>query len=68
MAFWFAARGRGAISTGPYTSEAKVLLSGLGADEQLAGYSRHRSAFQRGSTAELIKEVGFCDVGSLIRG
>ncbi|GAA6049277.1 hypothetical protein JCM3770_005918 [Rhodotorula araucariae] len=60
IAFWFAARGKGHFSqfdtsrtTGspplpapiPYHSRARVLLSGLGADEQLGGYARHRKAF-----------------------
>ncbi|GAA5922140.1 hypothetical protein JCM3775_003504 [Rhodotorula graminis] len=30
----------------PYHSQARVLLSGLGADEQLGGYARHRRAAQ----------------------
>ena len=30
----------------PYHSRARVLLSGLGADEQLGGYARHRRAAQ----------------------
>lgn len=29
----------------PYTSTARVLLSGLGADELLGGYARHRKAY-----------------------
>ena len=33
------------VSKIPYKSAARILLSGLGADEQLAGYSRHRRAF-----------------------
>ncbi|KAI8827166.1 asparagine synthase-domain-containing protein [Fimicolochytrium jonesii] len=63
IAFWFAARGNGHIrspTTGekqPYTSAAKVLFSGLGADEQLGGYSRHRTAFEKRSWAGLIEEV-----------
>ena len=41
---WFAARGEGILYTGEkseenskYKSPAKILLNGLGADEQLAG-------------------------------
>ena len=34
-----------------------MLLSGLGADEQLAGYSRHRSTFQNGGWKALNDEL-----------
>lgn len=53
-ALWFAASGRGYLldvegePLRPYTSTAPVLLLGMGADEQLGGYGRHRSAFERG--------------------
>lgn len=58
MAFWFAAAGVGATSTcEAYTSRTKVLFSGLGADEQLGGYSRHRNAFERGGWSELVQEI-----------
>lgn len=70
IAFWFAARGRGHLSRfdstrastveapasppAPYHSRARVLLSGLGADEQLGGYARHRrAAAQRGPPSSL---------------
>ncbi|ORE10373.1 N-terminal nucleophile aminohydrolase [Rhizopus microsporus var. microsporus] len=68
MAFWFASRGKGITHIGtilcdgkkqPYHSQARVLLSGLGADEQLGGYSRHREAFRHGSWERLIQEVFF---------
>lgn len=41
----------------PYQSTARVLLSGLGADEQLGGYSRHREAFRQGGWQQMINEV-----------
>ncbi|KAI8335922.1 asparagine synthase-domain-containing protein [Chlamydoabsidia padenii] len=57
MALWFASRGKGLIDTTEYTSHSRVLISGLGADEQLGGYSRHREAYKRGQWEELIKET-----------
>lgn len=63
MAFWFAARGRGVCKSHKdnlykqYESKAKVLLSGLGADEQLGGYSRHRVQFQKTSWQGLVTEI-----------
>ena len=40
-----------------YESPAKILLDGLGADEQLAGYGRHRTTFKRGGYALLQEEL-----------
>ncbi|KAJ2872629.1 hypothetical protein FB639_004323 [Coemansia asiatica] len=61
MAIWFAARGIGNLVSDtkeiPYTGMAKVLLLGMGADEQLGGYSRHRSAWDRGGTEALGLEI-----------
>ncbi|XP_076462692.1 asparagine synthetase domain-containing protein 1-like [Babylonia areolata] len=61
-AIWFAARGKGVLGNGPrrgapYASPARVILCGMGADEQLAGYSRHRVRFQQGSWTELTAEI-----------
>lgn len=51
-----------ATSLHSMTSCAKILLSGVGADEQMAGYSRHRTTYQRGGyeglRSELQMEVG----------
>ena len=42
----------------PYASRARVLLLGQGADEQCAGYSRHRAAFRAGaSSGEAIRAL-----------
>ena len=52
-ALWFASRGKGLVVQNDvktqYTSTARILLCGMGADEQLGGYSRHRTVFQRSS-------------------
>jgi hypothetical protein len=41
----------------PYQSHCKILLVGIGADEQLAGYSRHRTVYQRGGVGALVQEL-----------
>jgi len=65
-ALWFASRGIGNVIDPentelkyPYQSKAKVLLIGIGADEQLGGYSRHRSSYEKGGLNTLIKEMQF---------
>lgn len=70
-ALYFAARGFGTVhdsstgSSSPYATPARVLLSGLGADELFAGYTRHKTAFARkgfrGLSAEL--ELDFTRLG-----
>jgi asparagine synthetase B (glutamine-hydrolysing) len=63
MALYFASRGIGQVRTNPgappelYTSTARVLLNGLGSDELLGGYGRHRTAFTQGGWQAVIDEV-----------
>ena len=62
-ALYFAARGRGFVedpitkSHMAYETPARVLISGLGADELFAGYTRHATAFVRKSYHGLIDEL-----------
>jgi asparagine synthetase B (glutamine-hydrolysing) len=64
MALYFASRGTGKVyrqAENPegevYSSRARVLLSGLGSDELLGGYYRHRTAFGAGGWEAVIDEV-----------
>ena len=73
LALYFAARGRGLVHHYPppnllypppctlpprlYTTGARVLFSGLGADELFAGYSRHARAFATSGFAGLSAEM-----------
>lgn len=62
-ALYFAARGTGVISSNLdatsslYTTPARVLLSGLGADELFGGYTRHATAFSRKGFPGLLDEL-----------
>jgi asparagine synthetase B (glutamine-hydrolysing) len=62
-ALYFAARGTGVVDTGDtlgktrYTTSARVLISGLGADELFGGYTRHSTAFTRHGFPGLISEL-----------
>jgi len=61
LALWFASRAEGILHDDEtktrYMSTCKVLLMGSGADEQMAGYGRHRSAYARGSWQVLQSEL-----------
>ncbi|KAK8845569.1 hypothetical protein IAR55_006284 [Kwoniella newhampshirensis] len=59
---YFASLGHGSVqqeggTRQRYHVQAKVYLSGLGADEQLGGYARHRHAFHQGGWQGLINET-----------
>jgi asparagine synthetase B (glutamine-hydrolysing) len=61
-ALYFASRGQGMIHSKSaelisYTSTARVLLSGLGADEMFGGYTRHDTAFRRHGFSGLKDEL-----------
>jgi asparagine synthetase B (glutamine-hydrolysing) len=62
FALYFAARGIGQVRTAEsesvlYTTTARVLLSGLGADELFGGYTRHGNAFRHGGLQGLLSEL-----------
>ncbi|KAG5950217.1 hypothetical protein E4U53_005366 [Claviceps sorghi] len=64
FALYFAARGDGLCQTGmdarqahPYKTTARVLLSGLGADELFGGYTRHATSYHRRGYEGLVDEL-----------
>lgn len=64
VALWLAAGGDGwlyeesdSCKSKKYKSEAKILLVGSGADEQCAGYGRHRTKYRHGSWRALHEEM-----------
>jgi asparagine synthetase B (glutamine-hydrolysing) len=57
MALWFASSGRGKLSNNEFKTSAKVLFSGLGADEIFGGYSRHAAAFSHSGWEGLLQEI-----------
>lgn len=69
-ALYFAARGEGLVEAEglaqptPHTTSARVLLSGLGADELFAGYTRHATAYNRTGFPGLLDELDL-DIGRL---
>ena len=64
-AIWFAARGEGILFESdndsknklPYQSSSRVIILGMGADEQLGGYSRHRNRYRREGFDGLLNEI-----------
>lgn len=63
-ALYFAARGTGTVrdvqnhdNVEPYSTPARVLLSGLGADEVFGGYQRHATAYYRSGFKGLLNEL-----------
>ncbi|KAF8807600.1 hypothetical protein BYT27DRAFT_7233106 [Phlegmacium glaucopus] len=63
LALYFASRGQGQVrssvgsSSEPYHSQARVVLSGLGSDELLGGYGRHRTVYGSGGWKAVIDEL-----------
>ena len=68
LALYFAARGIGALQVTAtktvYKTQARILLSGFGADELFAGYQRHATAFTRSGFEGLLDELEL-DIGRI---
>ncbi|KAH9509730.1 Asparagine synthetase domain-containing protein 1 [Bulinus truncatus] len=59
-AVWFASRGVGVLGNDrkqAFKSKARVILCGMAADEQFAGYSRHRVTFNTKGWEGLVDEI-----------
>ncbi|KAK7862938.1 hypothetical protein R5R35_004895 [Gryllus longicercus] len=56
-ALWFACQLRGILGDSEYSSPARILLLGMGADEQFGGYMRHRTTLRHRGWSALAEEV-----------
>ncbi|KNC84255.1 hypothetical protein SARC_03526 [Sphaeroforma arctica JP610] len=56
-AMWHATKANGRSKQQPYTPSSRVVLVGVGADEQLGGYSRHRTRFEVDPAIQRIPKV-----------
>lgn len=62
-AVWFATRGKGLLLQeqggilAPYQTRARVVLLGMGADEQLGGYMRYRKAYASEGYKGLLEQI-----------
>lgn len=58
---WYASSSSSSLSSSScdlsYTCASRVVLLGMGADETLGGYTRHRRRFQRGGVCGLLEEL-----------
>uniref|UniRef100_A0A1A9W5E2 Glutamine amidotransferase type-2 domain-containing protein n=1 Tax=Glossina brevipalpis TaxID=37001 RepID=A0A1A9W5E2_9MUSC len=56
-AFWFAARGKGYLDGKEWTSTARIVILGSGADELFGGYMRHKKAYIQCHGDEIAKQL-----------
>ncbi|XP_037882925.1 asparagine synthetase domain-containing protein CG17486 [Glossina fuscipes] len=56
-AFWFAAQGKGYVDQREWTSTARVVILGSGADELFGGYMRHRKAYTQCQGDDTAKQL-----------
>ena len=58
-AIWFSSRGKGKLhgTNQSYESNCRVLLLGMGADEQFGGYIRHRNTLKNKGWTALSEEL-----------
>jgi asparagine synthetase B (glutamine-hydrolysing) len=66
-ALWFTARGKGILldSKQPYESTSRIIIMGMGADELMGGYGRHRKYFLEYGGEDRLRQELEMDQGRL---